>query len=73
MSVDLYQDDLSRLTDAEIFKAVEAFTRIAEPIANRPREGAMLDFKEEWSDSALRTVAGFAHAFGGLLLIGVVP
>ena len=71
MAVDLYQDDFSRLSDAEVLKAVEAFTRVLEPIANRPREGAVLDFKKEWSDSALHTVAGFAHAFGGLMLIGV--
>jgi len=71
MTVDLYKDDFARLADAEIFQAIEAFTRITEPIAVRPRESFVLDFKEEWGDKALRTVAGFAHTFGGLLIIGV--
>jgi len=70
-AVDLYQDDFSRLSDAAILQAVEAFTRIAEPPEHRPREGFVLDFKEIWNEGALHTVAGFAHAFGGLLIVGV--
>jgi hypothetical protein len=71
MAVDLYKDDFSRLSDVEVFQGIEAFTRISEPIAVRPRESFVLDFKEEWGDRALRTVAGFAHTFGGLLIVGV--
>jgi len=71
MAVDLYKDDFSRLTDVEVFQGIEAFTRITEPIALRPREGFVLDFKGEWGDRALHTVAGFAHTFGGLLIVGV--
>jgi hypothetical protein len=29
------------------------------------QEGYLLDFKETWSDSALKTVAAFANTFGG--------
>jgi len=71
MAIDLYKDDFSRLADADVFRAIEAFTRISEPIAVRPRESFVLDFKEEWGDRALRTVAGFAHTFGGLLIVVV--
>jgi hypothetical protein len=71
MAIDLYRDDFSRLTDIEVFQGIEAFTRINEPIAVRPRESFLLDFKQEWGDKALRTVAGFAHTFGGLLIVGV--
>lgn len=69
--MDLYKDDFSRLADEDVFKAIEAFTRISEPLAVRPRESFVLDFKEDWSDGALHTVDGFAHTFGGLLIVGV--
>jgi hypothetical protein len=71
MAVDLYKDDFSHLADADVFKAIEAFTRISEPLAVRPRESFVLDFKEDWSEGALHTVDGFAHTFGGLLIVGV--
>lgn len=71
MAVDLYKDDFSRVPDADVFNAIEAFTRISEPLAVRPRESFVLDFKEDWSDGALHTVDGFAHTFGGLLIVGV--
>lgn len=71
MAADLYRDDFSRLTDVEVYTAIEAFTRILEPLDVRPRESFVLDFKEGWSERALRTVAGFAHTFGGLLIVGV--
>lgn len=71
MAVDLYKDDFSRLTDVEVFQGIETFTRITEPIAVRPRESFVLDFKEDWSEGALHTVDGFAHTFGGLLIVGV--
>jgi len=71
MAVDFYKDDYSRLDGPGIFRAIEAFTRISEPIAVRPRESFVLDFKEEWGEKALHTVSGFAHTFGGLLFVGV--
>ena len=71
MATDLYRDDFSRLSDAEVFRAIEAFTRISEPIQARPRESFVLDFKKEWGDRALFTVAAFAHTFGGVLIVGV--
>jgi hypothetical protein len=71
MATDLYKDDFSRLSDAEVFQAIEAFTRISEPIQVRPRESFVLDFKKEWGDRALFTVLAFAHTFGGLLIVGV--
>jgi hypothetical protein len=70
-AIDLYTDDFSRLTDTDVFHAIEAFTRTSEPTTARPRESFVLDFKRDWGDRALRTVAGFAHTFGGLLIVGV--
>jgi hypothetical protein len=69
--VDLYRDDFSGLTDQDVYRAIEEFTRIAELPDARPHESFVLDFKEKWGDRALQSVAGFAHTFGGLLLIGV--
>jgi len=71
MAVDLYKDDFSRVADTDVFRAIEAFTRISEPMDVRPHESFVLDFKEEWSGGVLHTVAGFAHAFGGLLIVGI--
>ena len=69
--IDLYKDDLAAFGDRELYAAVEAFTAIVQPSINRAQEGYLLDFKESWSDGALRTVAAFANTFGGILLIGV--
>jgi len=41
------------------------------PIGDRPREGYLLDYKEDVSDRFLRSVAAFANTFGGLLIVGV--
>jgi hypothetical protein len=71
IDVDLYRDDLFVVSDLDLYVAVEAFTRVASPPADRMQEGYLLDFKETWSISALRTVAAFANTFGGLLLVGV--
>src|SRR5215469_5517417 len=71
MAVDLYTDDLSGLSNQQVYDAIEAFTRLADPVDARPREGFVLDFKQDWSDSALSTVAAFSHTFGGLLFVGV--
>jgi hypothetical protein len=69
--IDLYKDDLTTPADQDIYAAIELFTRMASPQTERTQEGYLLDFKEAWSDSALKTVAAFANTFGGLLLIGV--
>jgi predicted HTH transcriptional regulator len=31
----------------------------------------IIDYKREWGESALKTVAAFANTFGGLLFVGV--
>lgn len=54
--VDLYQDDLSRLTGAELFTAVGAFALLNDVPANRPKEAFVLDLKETWNDKAVQTV-----------------
>jgi predicted HTH transcriptional regulator len=71
MADDLYRIDLQRTPAAQLFAAVEEFTCIKSPPDQRPREGYLLDFKQDWSDSALHTMAGFANTFGGLLILGV--
>jgi len=55
-AVDLYTDDLNRISGQDLYEAIRTFTRISEPLSARPREGYALDFKEEWSDRALHTV-----------------
>jgi Schlafen, AlbA_2 len=72
MADDLYKIDLQRTSGAELYSAVETFTGVnALPLDQRPREGYLLDFKQEWSERALQTVAAFANTFGGLLIVGV--
>src|SRR5260370_20439228 len=70
-NVDLYKDDLGAISDSDLYAAVEVFTRVTSPTTDRTQEGYLLDFKGDWSASALRTVAAFANTFGGLLLVGV--
>ena len=64
MDIDLYKDDLTAASDADLFTSVEVY-------AGAAQEGYLLDFKAAWSDSALKTVAAFANTFGGLLIVGV--
>ncbi len=71
MGIDLYKDDLTTARDDDLYKAIESFTRMKEPIENRPRENYILDYKQEWGAKALHTVAAFANTFGGLLVVGV--
>ncbi len=71
MTADLYKDDLNQLPGGELYRAIEAFTRVLAPFESRPQENYRLDFKQEWSDGALKTVAAFANTFGGVLIIGV--
>jgi hypothetical protein len=71
MANDLYRIDLQRTSAAQLYAAVEDFTAVKLPFNQRPPEGFLLDFKQDWSESALHTVAAFANTFGGLLLLGV--
>ena len=71
MSIDLYRDDLNRASRNELYDAIAAFIRLDEPPDQRPREGYLLDFKQEWGEKGLRTVAAFANTFGGLLIVGI--
>jgi hypothetical protein len=71
MSVDLFSADYSRLTDSDLYAAVEEFTRQNLPQNDRMQEGYTIDFKEKWSERSLRVVAAFANTFGGIILIGV--
>jgi hypothetical protein len=65
MATDLFGDDLSTLSNDELYVAIQELTR------GQPNEGWRLDYTEQWDDSALKNIAAFAHSFGGLLIIGV--
>jgi hypothetical protein len=69
--IDLNKDDLNASSDADLFTAIEIFTRVSSPPPDRTHEGYLLDLKANWSDSALRTVAAFVNTFGGLLFVGI--
>lgn len=71
MAIDLFGSDYSRLTDSGLYTAIEEFTRLNLRQSDRTQEGYTVDFKEKWSDNALRVVAAFANTFGGVVLIGV--
>jgi hypothetical protein len=69
--VDFYKDDLGTVEAADLFAAIEEFTGVALAPEDRTPEGYLLDFKQEWSEKAVKTVAAFANTFGGLLIVGV--
>jgi hypothetical protein len=71
MATDLYSADLRAIPGSELYRAVLEFVRLELPLDDRPREGYLLDFKEEVSDRFLHTVAAFANTFGGMLIVGV--
>jgi Schlafen, AlbA_2 len=71
MATDLYSVDLRSLAGSDLYRAIVEFVRIDRPQDDRPREGYLLDFKEDLSDRFLRSVAAFANTFGGLLVVGV--
>ncbi len=71
MAESLYKCDLSTISEPELYEALKSFLRLDEPPEVRPGEGYLLDFTQKWDDSALQTVAAFANAFGGLLVVGV--
>ena len=71
MPDDLYRVDLRSIPGNDLYQLICQFTRIDRPIGDRPREGYLLDFKEDLSDRFLRSVAAFANTFGGLLIVGL--
>ena len=71
MTVDLFSADYSRLADSDIYTAIAEFTRQNLLPNDRAQEGYTVDFKEKWSERALRVVAAFANTFGGIIIIGV--
>lgn len=71
MPTDLYSTDLKTISGSDLYKAISEFIRVDVPRDDRPREGYLLDFKEELSDRFLHSVAAFANTFGGLLIVGV--
>jgi hypothetical protein len=71
MANDLYSADLRTISGSELYRAISEFIRLDQPIEDRPREGYLLDFKEDLSDRFLHSVAAFANTFGGTLIVGV--
>jgi hypothetical protein len=71
MATDLYSADLGAISGSELYRAILEFIRLELPLDGRPREGYLLDFKEDLSDRFLHTVAAFANTFGGMLIVGV--
>ena len=59
------------LSGAELYGDIEAFLQLSEPADIRPQENFQLDYKKEWGDTGLKTVAAFANTLGGLLFVGV--
>jgi hypothetical protein len=71
MSTDLYSADLKTISGSDLYQAISEFSRLDRPRDDRPREGYLLDFKENVSDRFLHSVASLANTFGGLLILGV--
>src|SRR5712691_639942 len=65
MSIDLFQDDLTRLTPQEFFDSIQDLQ------ASGAREGYRLDFKASWDAAMTKHVAALANTLGGLIIIGV--
>jgi hypothetical protein len=71
MADDLYRVNLQSIPGSSLYRLIYEFTSMERPIGDRPREGYLLDYKEDVSDRFLRSVAAFANTFGGLLIVGV--
>jgi len=71
MDLDLYKDDLGAVAASDLHAAIEQFTRISQPPHDRLEEGYLIDFKQQWGDDTIKSVAAFANTFGGILLVGV--
>lgn len=65
MPLDLFTDDLDAFDDEQLFAAIAEFSKAM------PTEGWRHDYKVEWGDSALASVAASANTFGGILIVGV--
>lgn len=65
MPTNLFTDDLGALKNDELFEAIVDFAKA------QPTEGWRHDYTEKWEDAALKTIAGFANTFGGLMVVGV--
>jgi hypothetical protein len=68
---DLYRANLQSVPGSSLYRLIQEFLSMDRPIDDRPREGYLLDYKEDLSDRFLRSVAAFANTFGGLLIVGV--
>jgi len=71
MPLNLFKDDFTLLTGSALHPEIETLLQLSEPTDSRPQESFQLDYKTEWGDSALKTVAAFANTLGGLLFVGV--
>jgi len=71
MPINLFKDDFTALSGAELYREIETFLQLSEPADTRPQESFQLDYKKEWGDSGLKTVTAFANTLGGLLFVGV--
>lgn len=71
VAIDLYSADLKTISGSTLYQAICDFTRLDLLRDDRPREGYLLDFKEDLSDRFLHSVAAFANTFGGLMVVGV--
>jgi hypothetical protein len=71
MADDLYRINLQSVPGSSLYRLIHEFTSMDRSIGDRPREGYLLDYKEDVSDRFLRSVAAFANTFGGLLIVGV--
>jgi len=69
--MDLCTEDLGAVPASELFSAVEEFLRTDELAADRLEEGYLIDFKREWGEEAVKSIAAFTNTFGGILLVGV--
>jgi hypothetical protein len=67
MAKDLFSEKLELIS----FTDVEEFLGMSSPVAARPTEGALLDYKVDDSGDWVDAVAAFANTAGGLLFFGV--
>jgi predicted HTH transcriptional regulator len=65
MPADLFNDDLSAITNDQLYAAIEEFAKVQQT------EGWRHDYTEQWDDSSVKNVAALANTFGGLLIVGV--
>jgi hypothetical protein len=71
MSDDLYHANLKSITGTELYQSILAFTSVDRANDERPREGYLLDFKQELGDKFIPVIASLANTFGGLVILGV--